>query len=166
MLKATHSQSSLWWQWPLITRPVWFFMHAQPVTGTTRMIYAMGNPILWWAFLPSLGYVLVRFLRKRQAADGAILCGFFGQWLPWMFVGRVAFIQYLLPAVPFGALAVATVLEDLRLAWKGGRYVAIGYAAVCLAVFVNFYPFWSAGAVTQNQLQSRRWYWFETWRKT
>jgi dolichyl-phosphate-mannose--protein O-mannosyl transferase len=162
-LGATHSQSSTWWQWPWIGRPVWFFLHH--TADGFRVIYAMGNPLLWWAFEPSLAWVFARWLRQRRLDDAVILLGFGGSWLPWAFVGRVTFLQYLLPAVPFGAMAVATVLEDLaRRFGRRGRLLGYAYAVACLAVLVNFYPFWSGTLVTHEQLDSHRWYWFQAWR--
>jgi dolichyl-phosphate-mannose--protein O-mannosyl transferase len=163
-LKATHSMSSRWWEWPLVTRPVWFFLH--PEVDQVRLIYGMGNPILWWAFLPSLAWVAIRWLRKREPADGLILCGFFGLWLPWAFVGRVAFLQYLLPAVPFGALAVATALTDLRAGLKRvGGVVFPLYMVGVVAVFINFYPMWSAYPISAEDFKGHRYFWFEAWRK-
>lgn len=162
-LKATHSMSSLWWEWPLVTRPVWFFAHR--FAGEIRVIYAMGNPILWWAFLPSLAWVVVRWFKKRDPADGLILCGFFGFWLPWVFVDRVAFIQYLLPAVPFGTLAVVRALSDLGVAVARPRAVIGAYAALVVVVFVNFYPFWSGYPIPQETFAGKRYYWFEKWRQ-
>ena len=159
-LKATHSMSSQWWEWPWVTRPVWFFLHQTP--EDMRVIYAMGNPILWWAFLPSLAYVAVRWFRKRDPGDGLMLCGFFGCWLPWAFVGRVAFIQYLLPGVPFGVLAIARVLDDAR---KKVRWVHAAYAAMAVAVFINFYPFWTGYPISHEAMKGHRYYWFEAWRK-
>jgi dolichyl-phosphate-mannose--protein O-mannosyl transferase len=162
-LKATHSMSSRWWEWPLVTRPVWFYAHRFP--GTIRVIYAMGNPILWWAFLPSLAWIVVRWFRKRDPADGLILCGFFGFWLPWVFVDRVAFIQYLLPAVPFGTLAVARALGDLGAALKRPHAVIGAYAAIVVLMFVNFYPFWTGYPIPNDVIAGKRYYWFEKWRQ-
>ncbi len=163
-LKATHSMSSSWWEWPLITRPVWFFLHNSP--GEIRVIYAMGNPALWWAFLPSLAWVAIRWIMRREPADGLILCGFFGVWLPWVFVGRVAFLQYLLPAVPFGVLAIARALDDIRHALgRAGRWVGPAYVALAVAVFINFYPFWSGYPIPQDVAAGKRYYWFDNWRR-
>lgn len=162
-LKATHSMSSHWYEWPLVTRPVWFFLHSFP--GEIRVIYAMGNPLLWWAFIPSLIWVAVRWLRAREPADGLILCGFCAFWLPWIFVDRVAFIQYLLPAVPFGALAVARAVTDLGKFLRRPRLAVGIYAAVVVATFMNFYPFWSAYPISQEAAAGHRYYWFENWRK-
>jgi dolichyl-phosphate-mannose--protein O-mannosyl transferase len=161
-LKATHSMSSLWWEWPWITRPVWFFLHNSP--GEIRVIYAMGNPALWWVFLPCLAWVTVRYAMKREPADGLILCGFFGVWFPWIFVGRVAFIQYLLPAVPFGAMAVARALMDLGALVKQ-KWIPIAWVAIVAAVFINFYPFWSGYPIPHDVAAGKRYYWFDAWRK-
>jgi dolichyl-phosphate-mannose--protein O-mannosyl transferase len=162
-LKADHSQGSPWWQWPLMTQPVWMFLYPTPLRE--RVIYALGNPLLWWSFLPALGYVALRYLRHREPADGLILCGFFGAWLPWAFVGRVAFIQYLLPGVPFGALAVATVLQDVAAVARRWRTRVVGaYVALCVATFLHFYPILSAWPVSHRSLAGRRWFWISQWR--
>jgi predicted membrane-bound dolichyl-phosphate-mannose-protein mannosyltransferase len=162
-LKAQHSQGSPWWQWPLMIRPVWLFLHHSPEGA--RTIHAMGNPLLWWLFLPALAYVAFRYLRRREPQDAFILCGFMGAWLPWAFVGRVAFMQYLLPGLPFGALAVAMLLRDLTGLTRRWRVPVAGvYAACCLAAFAHFYPILSARPVSPESLAGRRWFWVEQWR--
>jgi dolichyl-phosphate-mannose-protein mannosyltransferase len=163
-LKAPHAYGSPWWSWPMVSRPVWFYSHDLG-QGLRQVVYAFGNPLLWWAFLPSLAYVGARFLRTRAPLDALILLGFFGHWLPWMLVSRVGFIQFLLPAVPFGVLAVAAVLDDARhmLAAKGLWMTGL-YLAVCLAAYVHFYPVWTALPLSAASLGSRRWLWFESWR--
>jgi dolichyl-phosphate-mannose--protein O-mannosyl transferase len=61
-LKAKHPYQSFWWQWPLTLRPVWY--HVQYGAGTLANIYANGNPILYWAFLPAV-MALCRSARSR-----------------------------------------------------------------------------------------------------
>lgn len=162
-LRATHSRSSVWYTWPLVTRPVWMFLHNQG--DTSRVIYAMGSPALWWLFLPALAWTAVRWVRERLPADGVILVGFCAFWLPWAFIGRVTFMQYLLPAVPFGALAVARLVTDAATALgKRGRWVPLGYAGVCVALFVWFYPIWTGLPVAKSALAGSRWFWFASWR--
>lgn len=161
-LHATHSYGSRWYGWPLILRPVWFYVRRVGTDGIA-VIYAFGNPLLWWAFLPSLAFVGWRFCRTRRAGDGLILMGFFGSWLPWMLVPRVAFIQYLLPAVPFGVLAVASAVQALAARRLGRRLAAI-YVVGCVALFVHFYPIWSGLPVSARALAGHRWLWFPGWR--
>jgi dolichyl-phosphate-mannose--protein O-mannosyl transferase len=106
--------------------------------------------------------VAFRYVRHREPADGLILCGFLGAWLPWAFVGRVAFIQYLLPGVPFGVLAVATLFQDVAARWR--PKVAGAYALLCVAAFLHFYPILSAWPVQSQSLAGRRWFWLDRWR--
>ena len=161
-LNAVHSYGSRWYGWPLILRPVWFYAHSAG-PESIAVIYAMGNPLVWWVFLPSLAWIGWRFACRRAAADGLILLGFFGSWLPWMFVSRVGFIQYLLPAVPFGVLAVASAVSELA-RFPRGRLIAGIYILCCVAAFIYFYPIWSAWPISTHALSSHRWIWFNRWR--
>ncbi len=163
-LKATHPFSSEWWEWPWVTQPVWLFMHYDP-DGTRRIMYLMGNPLLWWLFVPSLIYIAWRYFKNQALRDACILFGFFGTWLPWMFIGRVLFIQYLLPAVPFGVMAVATALDDLATWWKV-KWLPFVWVAICWAAFANFYPLWTAQPITGEDLHGTRMLWFHRWHKT
>lgn len=161
-LRAVHPQSSPWYSWPWLGKPVWLFVHRTP--QEVRSIHALGNPLLWWSFVPALIYVGVRYGRRRVPADGLILCGFLGVWLPWAVIGRVAFVQYLLPAVPFGVLAIATVLHDLTARWPRLRLVP-ALAVVCAAATLfHFYPILSAHPVHPEAYEGRRWFWSERWR--
>lgn len=152
---------SPWYTWPLMLRPVWFFWHSS--TRGERVIYLMGNPLLWWLFLPALAYVAVRLIRRREMADALILGGFLSVWLPWAVISRPSFIRYLLPAVPCGALAVATLLRDLGIRFRRPSVLGI-YVAACLFVFVHFYPIWTAVPVSEVALMGRRWFWLPSWR--
>jgi dolichyl-phosphate-mannose--protein O-mannosyl transferase len=110
-----------------------------------------------------LGLAALRFLRQRRSEDGLVLLGFCGAWLPWILVKRVAFIQYLLPAVPMGILAIALSLERIRTR-VASVIVPAGYAVACVAMFVWFYPVWSAWPVSNAAYYSHRWFWFPGWR--
>lgn len=160
-LKATQTYASKWWSWPLAWRPVWFYVQYAENTGA--YIYANGNPLLYWGFLPAVLWVAWGWRRTRDAALTVLVIGFFGQWLPWIFSPRLAFIYHFLPAVPFGCLALAVVIDEW---WRRGRIlgraVAGGYVAVIVAAFVFFYPVYSAVALTQRQFNLR--IWFASWR--
>jgi dolichyl-phosphate-mannose--protein O-mannosyl transferase len=162
-LAADHSYGSRWYTWPLMLRPVWFY--GDFARGTARVIYGMGNPLLWWCFLPSLAWVAARWLRRREPQDALILCGFCGIWLPWAFVDRVAFIQYLLPAVPFGIMAIVTALRDLvRWLPRAGRAIAACYVAAVVGSFAYFYPILSGLPVPRAMVAGDHWFWIASWR--
>ncbi len=162
-LKATHAYQSTWFQWPAAWRPVWYSVtYGEGVVANT---YANGNPLLYWAFLPAVVYVTIRWWADRHPALPVLLIGFFGQWLPWALIPRIAYIYHFLPAAIFGILAVAVVVGEL---WEwgkratAGRALAVGYVAVVLLAFAFFYPIYSSVNLTKPQFESR--IWFENWR--
>lgn len=46
-LTATHPYSSVWWNWPIMKRPI-FYWQGTEVAGLRGMIYYIGNPVVWW----------------------------------------------------------------------------------------------------------------------
>jgi dolichyl-phosphate-mannose-protein mannosyltransferase len=159
-LKATHGYQSQWWQWPLALRPVWY--HVEYLDAGIANIYAQGNPLLYWAFLPAVLWLSLRWWRARHPGLIVLLIGFFGQWLPWGLVPRAAFMYHFLPAVPFGALAVAAVVVH---AWRSSPRWQLLAAAYVLAValgFVYFYPIYASVPLDGAAFESRMW--FDGWR--
>lgn len=140
---GTFDYSSRWWEWPLALRPVWHGA-TNYADGRVANTYANGNPFLYWAFLPALFWMGLRWWRSRHWALLVLLVGFFGQWLPWVLVSRATFAYHFLPAVPFGCLAVATAVADLyRGNTAGRRTLAIGYVVLVVAAFAFSYPIYS-----------------------
>jgi dolichyl-phosphate-mannose--protein O-mannosyl transferase len=138
-LEATHPWSSSFWQWPLAVKPVWYWV-SHLDDGRAANIYAAGNPVLYWGFLPAVLVLAVRWWRSKPAALAVVLIGFFGQWLPWALVPRIAFAYHFLPAVPFGAIALAVVLWPPLRRGGVGRVLALGYVSLVLLCFVWIYP--------------------------
>jgi len=170
-LEATHPYSSTWWQWPLAWKPV-FFSYDGFANGTEARIYTNGNPLLFWAMVPAVCWVCWAWWRERRLVALTILAvGFFGQWLPWALSPRIAFAYHFLPAVPFGALAVAVVVARLW-GWRPAtrhaavgpmtRYVAVGYVVAVVIAFAFFYPIYAAVPLTPDRMDMR--FWFERWR--
>ncbi len=159
---GTFDYSSRWWEWPLALRPVWHGA-TNYADGRVANTYANGNPFLYWAFLPALFWVGLRWWRSRNSALVVLLIGFFGQWLPWVLVSRATFAYHFLPAVPFGCLAVATAVADLyRGNTAGRRTLAIGYVVLVAAAFAFFYPIYSFLPMSERALELRLW--LPSWR--
>jgi dolichyl-phosphate-mannose-protein mannosyltransferase len=156
-LTATHAWASRWWTWPLLGRPVWYF--SEYGEGTTSFVFALGNPLIWWMFLPAIGYVIFRWYKQqyRSIALGLVLIGFLGQWLPWYLSPRISFLYHMLPSVPFGILAIAYVLKceiKQRIVW--------GYLALVVITFIFFYPHYAAWPIPPGYQDLL--YWLPTWR--
>jgi dolichyl-phosphate-mannose--protein O-mannosyl transferase len=157
-LKATHSWASRWWTWPLMIRPVWY--HVDYQEQTIANIFTMGNPLIWWMFLPAVVFAAWQWRdsRFRLVGLGLILLGFLGQWVPWVFSPRISFMYHMLPSVPFGCLAIAYALYQMR----SQRLMAYGYLAIVLISFVYFYPHYSAWPISREYAEQH--YWFPTWK--
>ena len=60
--------------------------------------------VLYALFVPAVVWLASRWTRRRDPAAIVLVIGFFGQWLPWALVPRIAFAYHFMPAVPFGCL--------------------------------------------------------------
>lgn len=154
-LQATHTYQSRWWQWPLTLRPVWYY--STRTAQTVANIYANGNTVLDALFVPAVIWVAWRWLKRRDPAAIVLVIGFFGQWLPWALVPRIAFAYHFLPAVPFGCLALAVILVDLFGKGFVGRAVAVAYVTLAVSFFVYFYPIYTAVPLTPEAFERRMW---------
>jgi dolichyl-phosphate-mannose-protein mannosyltransferase len=159
-LTATHAYQSRWWEWPLALRPVWY--HVARGAGTVANTYANGNPALFWAFLPAVGWMLYQSIRDRSRAAVVVAVGFLGTWVPWILVSRIAFVYHFLPAVPFGAMAVAWSASHLASRGTAWRALVSVYLFLVVATFAFFYPIWSSVPLSEAAFNARMW--IASWR--
>jgi dolichyl-phosphate-mannose--protein O-mannosyl transferase len=171
-LTATHPYKSTPFSWLFLGRPVAYYYEAGSGCGArtcSSEIIALGNPALWWAFLPALGATAWQWLARRDWRAGAILLTAAVGIVPWMaFPGRTMFFFYALPALPFMVLAVTLALGmilgkpdavlDRRVA--GGILVG-AYVLLVGMSFAFFYPIYTGEVITYAQWQARMW--FDTW---
>ncbi|HYZ46744.1 MAG TPA: phospholipid carrier-dependent glycosyltransferase, partial [Actinomycetota bacterium] len=142
-LEATHPYQSPPWSWLLLKRPVSYYFDKTEAGGYLEVV-ALGSPFVWWASALALVAILVLWARRRDGwgPEGMILTGFAFNYLPWLVLARgrsAVFLFYLLPAVPFMCLALGYIPARLAEApWASGA--AVAFAAVCLALFVFYYP--------------------------
>ena len=79
----------------------------------------IGNPAIWWAFIPAIIVALLVLLLKRDWRFGALLVVFGAGYFPWfMYPNRTMFYFYALSFEPFLILLLAGVLG---LALSGAR---------------------------------------------
>ena len=144
----------------MLSVPVWYFVDYRPDGLHIASIYALGNPLIFWAFLPAIGYAIYMWYegRFRSIALAVVIAAFLGQWLPWMLSPRISFLYHMLPCVPFGCLAIAYALNRLR----EPRVVLLGYLLPVLIAFIYFFPIYSAWSITRDYLEQH--YWMERWR--
>lgn len=160
-LTATHPWSSVWWTWPLMSRPV--LMWYQVVQdGKIEIITALGNPLIWWssslATFGSVFYLAWQWLVKhRSILDHPLmplLVGYFAFFLPWVPVHRVLFIYHYLPAYGFALMILA---YWLGLVGKRKPWIAVTFLVMALALAIFFAPLATTFPISQANLNAHLW---------
>ncbi|MBN2536488.1 MAG: phospholipid carrier-dependent glycosyltransferase [Spirochaetales bacterium] len=61
--KQAHSFSSKWYEWPLMTKPMWYHVAQDLPPNQTQRLFSFGNPAIWWigSFLIIPGFILSIF---------------------------------------------------------------------------------------------------------
>lgn len=162
-LNATHPYSSPWYQWPVITLPVWYYNGA--VGDTLREgISAFGNPLVWWPAIPAFFYMLYLALRKKDRNAAFLVTAYLAQYVPWFFVTRITFIYHYFPSVPFLVLMLAYAILQWkkRLSERGFLLLLTVYGLSAFLLFLLFYPV-LAGQPVELAYAERYLRWLEGW---
>lgn len=141
-LDATHPCQSLWYQWPLAEKSVWFY--AGYPDGKLSNISSTGNPAVWYvsAFGAVLFFVqwLFRPAYRKHKGYWVIFVGILAGLLPWALVTRCVFLYHYFSTIPFMLLAAVALLYHAEQAYrqlKNVKWVWLGLAAL---LFVLMYP--------------------------
>jgi dolichyl-phosphate-mannose-protein mannosyltransferase len=163
--KPIHPYLSHAWQWILLWRPVLYF--ARYTGDIRRVIYANGNPAIFWGSLIAVPYVAFAWWRKRDWRAGFIVLAVAFLYLPWFLVSRPQFLFYATPITPFFVLACVYGLRDLSEAHLAGSRsrpylpVAVGFVVVSVGLFIWFWPALTGGPLSGSAWQLRAW--FPSW---
>ena len=139
-LDLTHPYASPAWSWLLGKRPVALLIETGGA-GRVREILAFVNPLVWLPGLAAAAAACVVAARRGRlwGPELVIAAGVAGTYLPWLMLagGRSqVFAYYILPTLPFLAVALGWAAAELRTA---GRSLAGALAAVSIVVVL----FWS-----------------------
>ena len=172
-LKALNAQGHPWhayfspaWQWILLKRPVYYY-GAFSSNGVRQVIYAQGNPLIFWGAILAIPYAAYAWWRKRDWRAAFVVVTVAGLYLPWFAVSRPQFLFYAAPITPFFVLAVVYALRDLsEVHVMGSRSrpflpFVVGYVGACVILFFWFWPILTAGPLTEAGFNLRAW--FPSW---
>lgn len=146
-----HEQMGSMLDWVTLRRPFWFLFANDQASQRLTMLGGWGNFVLWWGFWP----ILAARVASRRRPDLAVACSYLGLWLSWLASletrnGALAlkggFFYYMLPCVPFMALAVG---RQLSLAARSPRGLLAGalFLGTMAWVAVLFWPTLVAEAI-------------------
>ncbi|OXM17095.1 glycosyltransferase family 39 protein [Paenibacillus herberti] len=163
-LVATHPFSSTWWEWPIISRPIWYYGGTGLPQGQIASIMSLGNPLIWWVGIPCVIAAFVAAWRKRSRALLVVCIGLLSQYLPWVGIPRLTFIYHYYATIPFLILCIVYVLLQLprKLGEQRAKYatwIYIGAAAVLMAMF---YPVLT-GMTISREYADMFLKWFHSW---
>ncbi|MBC2668357.1 phospholipid carrier-dependent glycosyltransferase [Novosphingobium piscinae] len=158
-----HPYQSVWWQWVLDIRAIWFLY--ENIDGAQRGVVLLGNPLTMLAGLPAVGWCLWAW-RREQRADALAAALFYltaiGLWVangkPIQF-----FYHYLLPST-FLMACLALALDALWRRPDRWRWVAPGVLILSVALFAWFFPILSAAKLCCGKRSFEWWMWLPTWR--
>lgn len=159
-LGMDHAFYSPWYEWPFIKRPMYYAMASFMPRGYSQSIFCFGNPAVWYAGLAGMLVLLVYWAKRHiyaihgritpihwtardwKPAPAIVLIGMLAQFLPWVLVPRGTYIYHFFASIPFMILAFTLVIGWILERWpKVGRGILFGWLAVCLVVFIGFYPY-------------------------
>jgi dolichyl-phosphate-mannose-protein mannosyltransferase len=164
--EPVHPYLSQAWKWILIWRPVAYYIDVS-VPGIRKVIYAIGNPAIFWGALLAIPWTILAWWRDRDWRAGYIVLSIACLYLPWFPISRPQFFWYATPITPFFVLVCVYALRDLStLRISGSRsrpYLpfAIGFVVLSVGLFVFFWPVLTGGPLTDAAYRLR--VWFPTW---
>ncbi|MGP3536327.1 dolichyl-phosphate-mannose--protein mannosyltransferase [Microbacterium sp. RD1] len=178
-LTTPHAYQSPAWQWPLLLRPTSMWWHQDAVGdngctlpgGCTEAISSLPNPILWWAGVAAVIYLIVRLVRRAEgrASVALVLTGVVATYVPWLlYPERTIFQFYTVVLLPFLVLAVAFALRDIAapaspdpIRRASGQRVVAVFLIVVVLVSAFWYPVWTGLPVPYEFWRLHNW--LPTW---
>lgn len=160
-LESEHAYSSRWYQWPIMTRPIWYYS-GQTAEGLYEGISAFGNPLVWWVGIPAFMYMIYRAIAYSDRNARFMTIGYLAQYLPWFFISRTTYIYHYFPSVPFVVLMIGYCISKIVKENKTLRVAAFVYVAAAIGLFVLFYPVLSGQPVSAEFVNTYL-RWFDSW---
>lgn len=151
-LDATHPYQSVWWQWILDIRPIWYYVRYNETTMNT--ISCMGNPLVFWCGALSIIWCFVDAVKNRSKRALYICIAYLSQLVPWLMVERCVFIYHYYPSVPFLILGIVHACESLLK--KDKRYIKpiTILLITSIILFVMFLPVIGGFTTTQEYIRT------------
>lgn len=158
-LDATHDFASPWYTWPIMKRPVWYYVgyFNGDLKGT---ITGIGNPAIWWFGILGAIYCLVDAIKNRRKETLYIVLFIACTWLPYVFIGRIMFMYHYFPVLPFIMLANVALIKWLT-DLIDDNSIYYFYIGVVILFFIYFFPIISGTVKTAEFIDKFKW--FKSW---
>lgn len=154
-LTETHPFQSAWYTWPIMYKPVWYYVgyYGGNIKST---IVGIGNPVIWWSGILAFVYVLISAIKTRKKELLFILVFILCNFLPYVFIGRAMFMYHYFPTLPFIMLAIVAFIKWITEKINNNN-VYIYYTILVIFTFMIFYPVISGMLTTSDYIDSLKW---------
>lgn len=171
-LRASHPYEANPLTWLLMLRPtsMYFVDQATGVDGCTaarcdEAITSVANPLIWYAGVLALVYLLYRLARYREWRAGFVLMGIVAGYLPWLlYLDRTVFQFYCVVFEPYMMLALALTAgivigrpSEERMKRTRGILLVLVFTIVAAAVTAYFLPLWIGQQTSFAFWQAHMW---------
>lgn len=163
-LNDTHPYSSPWYSWPFVYKPMWAYRAPETSVAENQIgcISIFQNPFLSWISIPAFFYSLYAGFKKKDFRVLFLAIGLLSQYLPWAVISRYALQYHFFATLPFMIIFFIYAICDIEKRLPRFGYVSSAVTALCLVMFICFYPVISGTPV------SRFWAdtiltWFNSW---
>ena len=172
-LTSGHGYASPAWQWPLLLRPTSMYYESRPqgeggcatANGCVENIYSMPNPLVWYAAVAAVLYLVYRFVRTRDWRFALVLTGIGVTYAPWLlYPERTTFQFYTIAMLPFMLLALTFALRDISGAEHAdagrrlsGQRMVLVFLLVAVVLSAFWYPILTATSVPYDFWHAHSW---------
>lgn len=153
-LKETHPFSSNWYTWPMMLKPVWYYVDTYG--SWKRTISGIGNPVIWWTGIAGMLFALYQAVRYHKKEALVLVVAILCMYLPYMRISRDMFLYHYFPVVPFMMLSIVFLIQYLEKKTKK-CYLTWLYLALVIISFLYFFPVVSGQKKTTKQIEHRAW---------
>jgi len=166
-LETPHPYQSNPLTWLLMTRPTSFYFSGTSLgqngcdfSNCSEAITSIANPIIWWAAVAAMFYLIYRLARYREWKAGFILMGVVAGYLPWLlYLDRTVFQFYTITFEPYLLLALTATIgvilgspTDHRSRRASGMPVVVLFLLAASVATIFFFPLWTGA-------QTPFWFW-------
>ena len=154
-----HTYQSEWYQWPLISRPIWYFYEID--AGAQRGVLLVGNPLVMWGGLLAVVLCLISWIETRAIRPGAVALMWIASVAIYIVIPKsLGFYYYYYLSSIFLCLALPISFDLLDPVRKMG--LGEWFTAASFLMFLYFYPIIAAAPLESGQ-SFLNWIWFSSW---
>jgi dolichyl-phosphate-mannose--protein O-mannosyl transferase len=151
-----HPYSSDWYTWPVIYKPMWFYLKDYG-DGTKSTIASMGNPSIWWLSILTFAITVVLSIVKKDRIGWFLVIMVIATWLLFGLIPREMYIYHYFPTSVIMMLTIVYVISKLCDKFPKFSVLMPILSLVFLFVFIYFYPVFSGMRVSNTYLESTKW---------